>query len=100
LQEELESFIRDAILRIIQVEAHRLGRHALAAIGVIRKEFSEMELADILMMGFKSLPCLTFSERCYLCCHVCVPFHTAGMLEQWNDGIMEELKEWKIGVLE
>jgi hypothetical protein len=28
------------------------------------------------------------------------PFHTAGMLEQWNDGIMEELEEWKIGMLE
>ena len=46
---ELEGFIRDAVLRIVQIEAHRLDRHAFAALGVIRKELSEMEVADILM---------------------------------------------------
>ena len=46
LQEELEGFVGDAILRIIQVEAHRLGRHALAAFGIIRKELAQMQLAD------------------------------------------------------
>ena len=50
LQEELEGFIRDAILRIIQIEANGLCGHALAALGVIRKELSEMEVADIFMM--------------------------------------------------
>jgi hypothetical protein len=100
LQEELEGFICDAILRIVQIEANSLRCHALAAIGVICKELSEMEFADILMVGTKGLPCFTFGEWRDLSCHVCAPFHTAGMLEQWNDGIMEELEEWKIGVLE
>ena len=84
LQEELEGFVGDAVLRVIQVEAHRLGRHALAALGIVREELSEMQLADIFMVGFKGLPCLTFSERCDLCCHVRAPFQNAGMLEQWN----------------
>jgi hypothetical protein len=92
LQEELEGFVGDAVLRVIQVEARRLGRHVLAALGVIGKELSEMERADIFLMGFKGLPCFTFSERRDLCCHVCAPSSIAGILESWNDGIMEELE--------
>jgi hypothetical protein len=42
LKEEREGFVGDAILRVVQVETHRLGRHALAALGVIREEISEM----------------------------------------------------------
>src|SRR5262249_12978420 len=34
----------------------------------------EMQIADILMMRFKGLPCLTFSEWRDLCCHVCTPY--------------------------
>src|SRR5215813_10395648 len=33
-----------------------------------------MQIADILMMRFKGLPCLTFSEWRDLCCHVCTPY--------------------------
>ncbi len=62
LQEQLEGFVGDAVLRVIQVEAHRLGRHAFAAFRVIRKEPAQMNLADILVMSFKGLPCWTFSE--------------------------------------
>ena len=42
LQEELEGFVGDAILRVIEEEAHRLGRHALAARGIIREELAQM----------------------------------------------------------
>jgi len=37
LKQELEGFIRDAILRVIKVETHRLGGQALAALRVIGK---------------------------------------------------------------
>src|SRR5215475_2935993 len=74
LQEQLECFVGDAVLRVIQVEAHSLRRHALASLLVVRKEFSEMQIADILMMGLKGLPCLTFSEWLDLCCHVSAPY--------------------------
>ena len=31
-----------AVLRVVEEEAHRFGRHALAALGVIREEISQM----------------------------------------------------------
>src|SRR4030095_9461614 len=63
----------DAILRIIQIETDGLRGHALAPLGVIRKELSKMEVADIFMMPFKGLPCFPLSERRDLCCHICTP---------------------------
>src|SRR5262245_49111538 len=74
LQEQFESFVSDAVLGVIQVEPHGLCCHALAALRVIGKQFSEMQVADILMMGLKGLPCLTFSEWLDLCCHVSAPY--------------------------
>ncbi len=38
LQEELEGLVGDAILRVVEEEARRLGRQALAALGIIREE--------------------------------------------------------------
>ena len=74
LQQKLEGFVGNAVLRVIQVEAHGLCRHALAAFRVIRKELSQMQLPDILVMSFKGFPCLTFSEWRVLFCHVCAPY--------------------------
>ena len=42
LQQELERLIGDAILRVIEINADGLGRHALAALGVVCKELAEM----------------------------------------------------------
>ena len=42
LQEEPERFVGEAILRVIEVETHRLGAQALAASGIIREELAEM----------------------------------------------------------
>ena len=38
LQEQLERFVGDAVLRIIEVDAGRLGGHPLAALRVVEKE--------------------------------------------------------------
>ena len=40
--EELEGFAGDAVLRVVQEEAHSLGRHPLTALGIIREEVSQM----------------------------------------------------------
>ena len=40
--EKLEGFVGDAVLRVVQEEAHRLGRHPLAALGIIREEIAQM----------------------------------------------------------
>jgi hypothetical protein len=42
LQEEPERFVSDAVLRVIQAEAHGLDRHALAAGGILREELAEV----------------------------------------------------------
>ena len=47
LQEQFQGLVGDAILRVIQVQADRLDRHALAACGIIRKKFAQMQLTDI-----------------------------------------------------
>ena len=46
LQEQLERFVGDAVLRVVEVDAHRLGGHALAALGVVREELAQMQLPD------------------------------------------------------
>jgi hypothetical protein len=56
LQEELEGFVSDAVLRVIQGEAHSLDRHALAACGIIREELAEVYFPDLLMVGCEGLP--------------------------------------------
>ena len=61
LQEELESLIGDAILRIIQKKACRFGRHALAAFGIAREKIPQMML-PILAVSHQGFPRPTFGE--------------------------------------
>jgi hypothetical protein len=56
LKEEFESFVGDAILRVIEVEADCLRGQALAALGIVRKELSQMQFSDFLAVSFESLP--------------------------------------------
>ena len=63
LQEKLERFVGDAILRVVEVEPDRLDRHALAALGIIREELAQMQLPDLLIVSFEGLPRRTFGER-------------------------------------
>ena len=72
LQEKLEGFVGDAVLRVVQEEPRSLGRHPLAALGVIREELAQMQFPDLLVVGFEELsrpaawsavPCLDF---CFL----------------------------------
>ena len=41
-QEECHGLVGDPVLRIVEVDARRLGRHPLAALGVVREKLSEM----------------------------------------------------------
>jgi hypothetical protein len=56
LQEELERFVRDTILGVIEEDAHRLGRHPLAALGVIGEELPKVQSPHLLMVGLECLP--------------------------------------------
>ena len=53
LEEELEGFVGDAILRVIEVEAHRLGRHPLAALWDRPRRASGDAIPDLLDSGLR-----------------------------------------------
>ena len=46
---------RDAIFRIIEEDADGLGRHALAALGVLREELPQMHVANLFVVGLRGL---------------------------------------------
>ena len=56
LQEQLEGFVGDAILRVIEVDAHGLGRHPLAAMGIIREQLSKVQIPDLMKVSCQCLP--------------------------------------------
>jgi hypothetical protein len=56
LHEEFEGLVSDAILRIIEVEAHCLRGQALAAFGIIGKELSKMQFSEFLMVRLEGPP--------------------------------------------
>src|SRR4029077_3501348 len=51
LEEELERFVGDAVLRIVQENAHRLGGHSLSTFGVFSEQLPQMQSADLLVVG-------------------------------------------------
>ena len=73
LEQQLESLVRDAILRIIQVEARRLGRQALTAFWVIGKQFPEMQTSNLLVVGGEGFPSRTLGKGFDRCCHARAP---------------------------
>src|SRR4030095_8632283 len=62
LHEELQSLVRNAILRVIQKQTHRVDGQALAACGIIRKKLPQMQLLDLLMVSDESIPHGTLSK--------------------------------------
>jgi hypothetical protein len=68
-QEELEGFVCDAILRVIQVQADRLGRHTFAAFSIIGEELSQMQVAHSLIMRREVIPRRAVRERYRWFCH-------------------------------
>ena len=52
IDQELERFVRDAVFRIVQENASRLGGHPLSASRIIRKEVAQADLAHLLLMLF------------------------------------------------
>ena len=53
LQEKLEGFVGDAILRVVEVDPDSLGRHPLAALGIVGEELPEMQVPDLPIMRLR-----------------------------------------------
>jgi hypothetical protein len=44
LNEKLECFVGDAVLGVIEIQAHGLDRHALTAFGIVGKQLPQVQL--------------------------------------------------------
>ena len=56
ITKQLQRFIGDPVLGVVQEDASGLGGHALSAFGIIREEVSQADVAHFLLMIFKGLP--------------------------------------------
>ena len=68
LHEQVERLVGDAVFRVVEVEAHGLGRQALAARGVCGKEVAQVQRLDLLVMLLEGRPLRAAGERCQLLC--------------------------------
>ena len=74
LHQQLEGFAGDPVLGVIEVKAHGLSSHPLAAAGIVPKELPEVQLPNLLIVGFQGLPGRAFGEWCHARCHLRAPF--------------------------
>ena len=65
LEQKLERFIGNPIFRIIELDTGRGGGQTFAAGGIVREKLAQMQLANLLIMRFESLPCGTPNDRTF-----------------------------------
>lgn len=78
-EQQLECLVRDAILRVIEIEAQCFQSQTSPSLGIVGKELSQVYFLDLLIVGSEVLPCLAlycWSPGYYFrsCCHVRSPF--------------------------
>ena len=61
-KQELKGLGGDAILRVIQEQSHRFGRHALAAFRVGEKKFPKMQRPGLFGVRLQRLPGRAFGQ--------------------------------------
>jgi hypothetical protein len=60
--QQLEGFVGDAILRVIEIEAQGFGRKTATALGILCKELSQMRFTDLFVVRPELSPCVTFDR--------------------------------------
>ena len=61
--EQLERLVGDAVLRVIEEDARGLGRHPLAALGIIGEQSSQVQAPHVHIVIFEGPPCRVFARR-------------------------------------
>ena len=61
LEQQLERFVGDPVLGVIEIDPGAFGIHPLATIRIVGEELAEMERFDRLIMDFEGLPCLALT---------------------------------------
>ena len=54
--EQCQGLVGNPILRVVEINARRLGIQPIASSGVAREQLAQMHAADALVMPFQSLP--------------------------------------------
>ena len=56
IEQQPEGLCGNAVFRVIEVDPGSLGGHVLAALRIVREEFSQVQIADLVVMAFEGLP--------------------------------------------
>ena len=56
LEEERQGLVGDAMLRVVEIDPHRLRGEALAALRIAGEEILQMQVADLLVVALQFLP--------------------------------------------
>jgi hypothetical protein len=62
LDKEPERFVRDAILRIIEVNAYGFHSETLTAVGIVREQITKVQSLEMLEVCFERFPGPTFRD--------------------------------------
>src|SRR5207253_6165130 len=90
LQEELERFVSDAILGVIERDAHSFNGETLAAFGILGEELPEMQFPHVSIVGFERLPGPACRKRLNGDRHVRVPFVSIRLLRRASRGTLAD----------
>jgi hypothetical protein len=44
MAKELQGFVGDTVLGVVEIQAHSLDRHALTTLGIVRKQLPQVQL--------------------------------------------------------
>ena len=64
-KKQLERLVGDAILGVVQVEAHSLHRHPLAARWIVREELSQMKIRRLFVVRIERIPRVALDCRLF-----------------------------------
>ena len=56
LPQKTQGFVRDPVLRVVEIQAGKFSRHALAALRVVCEKGSQVQAADLPVMRLQRLP--------------------------------------------
>jgi hypothetical protein len=63
LDKEPERFVRNAILRVIEVNAYGFHGETLTAVGIVREQITKVQSLEMLEVHFECFPGPTFRDR-------------------------------------
>src|SRR5262245_29028412 len=91
--EQPHRFFRDAVLRVIKIQANRLRRQPLATLSIISEQIAQMPIVHFLIMCRESFPCRSSVESFSGRLHAAAPFVVSFLVNRvlwfgWGLGVI------------